>query len=123
MSGVEAHFIAEARKYLSESYLPKIERCLGTLDDEDVWWRANEGSNSVSNPLLHLSSSTRMWVTNVVGNGAVEHNRQQEFDERKQIPGRELMAHLRQTVVDADRVLERLDPNSLLQRRGSSWVK
>jgi hypothetical protein len=43
-SDIAKHFIAQSRVFLSSDYLPKIERCLAVLSDEDVWWRANEGS-------------------------------------------------------------------------------
>jgi hypothetical protein len=39
MADLAEHFVARARKYLSSSYLPKIESCLERLTDEDVGWR------------------------------------------------------------------------------------
>ena len=53
-SDIAKHFIAQSRGFLSSDYLPQIERCLAVLSDEDVWWRANQGSNSIGNLLLHL---------------------------------------------------------------------
>ena len=66
MTDVAEHFLAESRAFLSD-YVSKIERCLEALTDEDVWWRANEGSNSIGNLLLHLEGSTRWWILNVTG--------------------------------------------------------
>jgi len=120
-TAIEKQFIAEARKYLSSTYLPKIQGCLETLNDEDIWWCANEESNSIGNLLLHLSGSTRMWIVSVVGNTPSERNRQQEFAERKQISITELMDQLRQTVEESDRVLEHLDLTSLPEHRQSPW--
>src|SRR4051812_15535976 len=42
-------FITSARQFLVDEYLPKIERCLEELSDEDVWWRGAEESNSIGN--------------------------------------------------------------------------
>jgi len=42
--------------------LPKIERCLEKLTDEQIWWRANEESNSIENLTLHLSGNVRQWI-------------------------------------------------------------
>ena len=67
MTDIAEHFIAQSRGFLSSDYLPKIERCLEVLSDEDVWWRANEGSNSIGNLLLHLEGSTRAWIIGVAG--------------------------------------------------------
>jgi hypothetical protein len=86
MADVASQFIAQSRGFLSSDYLPKIERCLAALSDEDVWWRANEGSNSIGNLLLHLDGSTRAWIIGVAGGSHSPRDRQREFDEREQIP-------------------------------------
>ena len=49
-------FLAEARRHLRADYLPKIERCLERLTDEQVWWRASEHSNSVGLAFYDFSS-------------------------------------------------------------------
>lgn len=117
MTDIAEHFIAQSRGFLSSDYLPKIERCLEVLSDEDVWWRANEGSNSIGNLLLHLEGSTRAWIIGVAGGSHNPRDRQQEFDEREQMPRAELMSRLRQTLAEADEVLGRLDVEVLLERR------
>ena len=117
MTDIAKQFIAQSRGFLSDDYLPKIERCLEVLSDEDVWWRANEGSNSIGNLLLHLEGSTRAWIVGVAGGVHSPRDRQQEFDERKRMPREELMSRLRQTLTEADGVLARLDVEVLLERR------
>src|SRR5919109_1216195 len=113
MADIAQQFIAESRAFLGSDYLPKIERCLEALTDEDVWWRAGEGSNSIGNLLLHLEGSTRGWIINVVGGSHGPRDRQREFDEREQIPRAELLARLGRTPAEADEVLARLDPQRL----------
>ena len=117
MADVAHAFIAQSRRFLSEDYLPKIERCLDALSEEDVWWRANESSNSIGNLLLHLAGSTRAWIVGVAGGSPSPRDRQREFDERERIPRAELLARLRQTLADADEALARLDAGTLLERR------
>lgn len=121
MTDIAKQFIADSRAFLSSDYLPKIERCLEALNDEDIWWRANEGSNSIGNLLLHLEGSTRTWIMNVAGGSHSPRDRQQEFDEREQIPRAELMARLKQTLAEADEVLARIDSEVLLERRQTPW--
>ena len=121
MTDVAKQFIAESRAFLSSNYLPKLERCLEVLTDEDVWWRADEGSNSIGNLLLHLEGSTRTWIMNVTGGSHRPRDRQQEFDEREHIPRAELLARLKKTLAEADEVLARLDPEVLLERRQTPW--
>ncbi|MET0645376.1 MAG: DinB family protein [Pyrinomonadaceae bacterium] len=110
-------FIAEARRHLREDYLPKIERCLERLTDEQVWWRASERSNSVGNLLLHLEGNLRQWVVCGVGGAADARVRDREFAERHLLPRGELLAALRAAVEEADDALARLDPASLLETR------
>src|SRR6266704_2438355 len=64
---VSAALIEQARELLSSEYLPKIERCLEGLSDNDVWWRANDESNSIGNLLLHLSGNARQWIASGLG--------------------------------------------------------
>jgi len=121
MADIAKLFIAESRAFLSSDYLPKIERCLEALTDADVWWRANEGSNSIGNLLLHLEGSTRTWIMSVAGGSQIERDRQQEFDERERIPRAELIARLKRTLAEADEVLARLDSGALPERRQTPW--
>ena len=108
-------FIAEARKLLSSEYLPKIECCLEGLSDEQVWWRANDQSNSIGNLLLHLSGNARQWIVSGLGGAADRRVRKTEFDERSMIPRAELLATVRQTLSEVDGVLAQFEPARLLE--------
>ncbi|MBV9927921.1 MAG: DUF1572 family protein [Acidobacteria bacterium] len=110
-------FLAGARRHLREDYLPKIERCLERLTDEQVWWRASERSNSVGNLLLHLEGNLRQWVVCGVGGAVDARTRDREFAERRQVPREELLRALRAAVSEADEALARLDPAGLLETR------
>ena len=52
-------FLAQSRRLLTDSYLPRIERCVRGLSDEQLWWRANAESNSIGNLILHLAGNVR----------------------------------------------------------------
>jgi uncharacterized damage-inducible protein DinB len=110
-------FLAEARRHLSEDYLPKIERCLERLTDEQVWWRAGEHSNSVGNLLLHLEGNLRQWVVCGAGGRTDARERDREFAERRRLPREQLLARLRAAVEEAADVLARLEPPALLETR------
>lgn len=116
MSETAAEFIAEARQYLRD-FLFKIEGCLASLSDEQIWWRPNEESNSIGNLLLHLSGNVRQWIVSGVGGAPDTRARQEEFDQRALIARAELLARLRQTLTEADEVLARLDETTLLENR------
>jgi uncharacterized damage-inducible protein DinB len=110
-------FVAQARALLSTDYLPKIERCLEKLTDEEVWWRANQESNSIGNLLLHLSGNARQWIVCGLGGAPDQRERQKEFDERALIPRSELLAKLKQTIAEVDDVLARFDHAQMLSPR------
>jgi uncharacterized damage-inducible protein DinB len=110
-------FLEDARRHLALDYLPKIERCLERLTDEQVWWRAGEHANSVGNLLLHLEGNLRQWVICGAGGGADLRDRDREFAERRSLPREELLTRLRAAVAEADAVLARLDPATLLEER------
>lgn len=110
-------FISCAREFLVEEYLPKIERCLERLSDEQIWWRSNEESNSIGNLVLHLCGNARQWIVAGVGGAADGRDRNAEFAQREAVPRDELLALLRTTLSDIETVLKNLTPEELLERR------
>ena len=117
MTDVSQAFLKMSRSLIASDYLPKIERCLGPLTDEDVWSRPNDACNSIGNLLLHLHGNIKQWIIGGVASKAYERHRQQEFDERTHTPARELLADLRAVVEEADEVIRGLDGNALLGKR------
>lgn len=117
MTDISTAFIAQSRSLLMEDYLPRIERCLEKLSDAELWWRANEQSNSIGNLLLHLSGNVRQWIVCGLGGSTDTRIRQQEFDERGGIPRSALLGRLTETLGEADAVLASLDTSKLLEAR------
>ena len=110
-------FIARSQFHLAEDFLPKIQRCLDAVSDEQVWWRTNEQSNSIGNLLLHLNGNVRQWIVCGLGGANDSRDRDSEFARQSVIPGAELYGQLKQTVDEAVSVLGRLDPDRLLEER------
>jgi uncharacterized damage-inducible protein DinB len=117
MTDVAHTFLDESSRLLRSDYLPKIERCLERLDEEDVWWRPNEASNSIGNLLLHLCGNVGQWIIGGVGRREFERHRQLEFDERSHLSGRDLLAKLKATLAEAEEVIRSLNSESLLTKR------
>lgn len=116
MSEIGQAFITRSRYHFAEDFLPKIERCLELLNDEQVWWRANPQSNSIGNLLLHLSGNVRQWIVCGVGGATGARDRDAEFAQREVIPRDELLARLKQTLGEADAALASFDGDRLLER-------
>jgi uncharacterized damage-inducible protein DinB len=117
MSDIGQAFIARSRYHLAEDFLPKIEHCLEKLSDEQIWWRANEQSNSIGNLVLHLCGNARQWIVCGVGDGADARDRDAEFAQREIVPRDELLSLLRRTISDVDSTLARYEPERLLETR------
>lgn len=120
MTALAPLLLADARAFLRADYLPKIERCLDVLSEDDVWWRANDESNSIGNLLLHLDGSTRKWILIVAGGRRIARDRDAEFAERGPISKSALLARLRSTLAEADEVLATFGEATLLEHRQSS---
>src|SRR5712692_3448387 len=116
MSQIGQAFIVRSRAHLTEDYLPKIERCLELLSDQQIWWRANPQSNSIGNLLLHLSGNVRQWIVSGIGGMIDARDRDAEFAERSIISRDELLARLKQTLSEADDALANFDSCRLLER-------
>lgn len=110
-------FIDRALDFLLNDYQPKIERCLEKLTDEQIWWRANEESNSIGNLILHVCGNARQWIISGVGSQPDTRVRDAEFERREAIPREDLLQLLRSTMAEIETILRALDPSILLERR------
>jgi uncharacterized damage-inducible protein DinB len=117
MDEIAREFLSVARSHLRDDYLPKIERCLERLTDEQAWRRPHENSNSIANLLLHLEGNARQWILCGVGGARDARVRQAEFDARSGAPRSALVERLRATLAEVDTTLAGLDPRTLLERR------
>ena len=108
-------FVAEARRRILDESRPRILRCLRQLNEEQLWWRPNPRANSVGHLVLHLCGNTRQWLMHGVGGEADVRQRDQEFNETGPIPAAQLIEQFDQLMADAERVLEIVDPTTLLQ--------
>src|SRR5262245_52102664 len=100
-------FLRKSRDLLAE-YRGKIDRSLEPLSDADVWWRANDRSNSIGNLILHLCGNVTQWIAGGVGSRPYERLRRQEFDERRALPKAELLERIGAVVTTADGILAEL---------------
>jgi uncharacterized damage-inducible protein DinB len=116
MNDTGHEFIARSRHHLTKDFLPKIERCLEQLSDEQIWWRPNEESNSIGNLILHLCGNARQWIVSGIGGIRDARDRDAEFAQRELIPRASLHSLLKQTLKDVDLTLEQYDSSRLLDR-------
>lgn len=109
----------EFRHRLAEEYVPRIRRCVTSLDEARCWQRPGPTGNSIGNLLLHLEGNVRQWI--LVGFGGVPDHRDRpaEFaaDGKGAPPVATLLERLATTVAAACEQVDRLGPDDLLRER------
>lgn len=91
----------------------QVRDCLDLLDDEQIWWRPNEQSNSVGNIVLHLSGSLNHYLNRGIGGIPYDRNRAAEFAERRHIPKSELREIFDDMVAKAEQTFDALTTERL----------
>ena len=104
----------------------QVRTCVAALSDGELWTRAHDTANSVGNLVLHVCGSTRHFLGRGVGGTDYVRDRPAEFAERGPIPRADLLRILADTVAEADRVLESLAPDRLMEttdRAGKPYTR
>jgi uncharacterized damage-inducible protein DinB len=110
-------FVARSRYYLMEEYRTKLRRAVQAIPADAIWHRANEGSNSVGNLLLHLAGNVGQWIVSGVGGAPDRRDRPSEFNARSGPSADQLLARLDEVLFEADAVLSGLSADTLTERR------
>jgi uncharacterized damage-inducible protein DinB len=93
----------------------RIETCLASLDEAQVWLRSGEHANSIGNLLLHLSGNVRQWILHGVGGAPDQRHRDEEFAARGSISKALAWRELDATLEEALDVIDSLPPARLTQ--------
>ena len=104
----------EARLRLDEGR-QRIHACLGKLNEEQIWRRANKNTVSLGNLVLHLCGNVRQWITTTLAGEADIRQRDLEFNETAPIANEELLSRLDAVVDRALEVIASLDEEQLLR--------
>ncbi len=109
-------FTQRAITHLTEN-LPRIEKCLNQLSEEEVWQRPNSSSNSVGNLLLHLCGNVGQYILSSLAGRPDVRERDAEFAAKGGLDKAALMDLVQMTVKNACEVIGSQDRNSLLTVR------
>jgi len=109
--------IAEAKRRIMDESVPRLKKCLAMLNEEEIWKRPNDRLVSVGNLVLHLCGNARQWIGSGLGGQPDHRERDKEFTARSSMPREELLDHLDTTIADVQRVLDNVDPATLLEHR------
>ena len=127
MARIVHDYNARAMAELAETILPALEAricrvfpaqiraAVEALDDDQIWWRPNETSNSIGNLILHLTGSLNHYLNRGYGGLDYTRDRDGEFAERRRIPRAELMAAFEAMVANAEKTFAQLTPARLTE--------
>ncbi len=110
-------FIDQAILRLHEN-TEKLEKCFAELNEEDVWKRPNDSSNSVGNIVLHLCGNITQYIISSLGGAEDQRNRDEEFAAREGHAKAELLRLLKKTVDESICVIGGLAEKDLIETRG-----
>lgn len=106
MSDPLAYALTALRTRITKVFPAQIRECLARLDDEQIWWRPNESSNSAGNLVLHLTGSLNHYLNRQIGRFEYDRDRAAEFAERRHVPKDELMAAFDAMVLKAEQTFD-----------------
>lgn len=112
---VHTLLVREARRRLLEESLPRLRHCIDLLEEEEVWLRPNESSNSVGNLVLHVCGNARQWIISGLGGAGDIRRRSEEFSVRGPLPKTHLIELLDVLAPGIESVLDGLSETDLLK--------
>jgi hypothetical protein len=102
------------RKRMTEILPNQITKCVEELSDDQLWWRANDESNSAGNLILHLSGSITHYFCRGIGGFDYKRDRPAEFSERGPITREALLSIFNETIKMVSATFDSFDPSRLL---------
>ena len=109
-------FIHNAVYRIDES-MRMIEISLQNLEEDQLWKKPNNASNSVGNLLIHLGGNIKQYIISSLGGEADTRIRDMEFAISGGQSKDELFEHLRQITARAKEIISNCEREALLRMR------
>ncbi len=113
-SELAALFLDCSRKRFFGQLWPRLQECVASLTEEQIWWRPNDASNSIGNLLLHLNGNVYQWLVASFNKEDDKRNRPAEFSAQGGLAAAVLVERLGATLDQVKAVFDRLTPVELL---------
>jgi hypothetical protein len=112
---VSSFALAALSMRIGKVFPAQIRSCIEQLNEEQLWWRPNNESNSVGNLVLHVRGSLLHFLGYRIGGFEYKRNRQAEFSEQGPIPKEQLLTLFDEMVEKANQTFAALDASRLSQ--------
>ncbi len=94
--------------------IPRIEKSISFLSEDEVWYRPNDQSNSAGHLILHLCGNVTQWIGSGIGKEADHRKRSLEFTTTDRISKAELVSRLYDLRFITDRALATMTDQDML---------
>jgi uncharacterized damage-inducible protein DinB len=111
-SGLEATALRALRVRITRVLPSQIRSCLDQLNDEQIWWRPNDQTNSVGNLTLHICGAVMHFLCRGVGGHDYQRDRPAEFATRS-VTKAELLSTLDELAEKTEQTFDSLEPSRL----------
>ena len=109
-------FIAQSIYRIDLSF-ERIEKSFLLLEEEDIWKRPNDASNSIGNLVLHLCGNITQYIISSLGGKPDNRVRDLEFSTKSGSTKEQMLAKLREVVKEAKEVISNIPEEELLRVR------
>ena len=110
-------FLSGINQHLFDENWPRLKQCLLLCDEDLLWYRANENTNSIGNLVLHLNGNLTQWVLHGIGGAANNRNRDLEFVPNQSFTSAQLIHDFEALIVELKSTIHKLEPHQLLEIR------
>lgn len=101
---------------LLDQSMIKIRHCLGQLNEDQIWWRPEQGLNSVGNLCLHVCGNLRQWGVVPLTDQEDTRHRDEEFGSDVRASKEDLLRSLDAVVKESQQLWAGVDETELLRR-------
>lgn len=100
------------RRVISEG-LTRIRRCIDLLDEERLWYKHNNNTNSAGNIVLHLCGNVRQYIISGIGGQPDERKRDKEFLLSSRTSKAALVERISDVLIESNRVVSSLSKEDM----------
>ncbi|KML30789.1 MULTISPECIES: DinB family protein [Priestia] len=105
-------FIKESIESL-DTQLNIIQTCISRLEDDDIWKKFRQETNSIGNLCLHLAGSEYAFIASIIGGKPFIRQRSKEFTDNRVMNADQLIENLILTRQQSKEVIGNFDFNDL----------
>ncbi|MDO6847898.1 DUF1572 family protein [Priestia megaterium] len=105
-------FIKESIESL-DTQLNIIQTCISRLEDNDIWKKFRQETNSIGNLCLHLAGSEYAFISSIIGGKPFIRQRSKEFTDNRVMNSDQLIENLILTRQRSKEVVGNFDFNDL----------